>query len=100
MTWYEVYSGSSNLPELRLILDRTVMIRRLKSEVLTELPPKLRKIIYLKVPESKENNKALALFSRIQKLPNQMTQEDLKRAGFDDGMTKEGTYNLIYYLYI
>lgn len=85
-----MYSGSSNLAELRLILDRTVMIRRLKSEVLTELPPKLRKIIYLKVPESRENNKALRLFSKIQKLPNQITQIDLEKAGYDDDNTKEG----------
>ena len=85
-----MYSGSSNLAELRLILDRTVMIRRLKSEVLTELPPKLRKIIYLKVPESRENNKALRLFSQIQKLPNQITQIDLEKAGYDDDNTKEG----------
>ena len=40
-------SGSSNLEELQLRLRQTCMIRRMKKDVLTELPPKTRQIIYL-----------------------------------------------------
>jgi len=39
------YTGSSNLKELHYILTHSVMIRRLKQDVLTELPMKLRQKI-------------------------------------------------------
>jgi SWI/SNF-related matrix-associated actin-dependent regulator 1 of chromatin subfamily A len=41
------FSGASNLDELHRILRSRWMIRRMKSEVLTELPPKTRQIIEL-----------------------------------------------------
>lgn len=40
------YTGASNLDELQYILRKSLMIRRLKSDVLTELPEKTRQIIY------------------------------------------------------
>jgi SWI/SNF-related matrix-associated actin-dependent regulator of chromatin subfamily A-like protein 1 len=42
-------SGSSNLPELQEKLRSSIMVRRLKRDVLTELPPKRRQIIELPV---------------------------------------------------
>lgn len=39
--------GASNLPELQKKLRSTIMVRRLKSEVLKELPPKVRQVIEL-----------------------------------------------------
>lgn len=39
------FSGSSNLDELQDRLRSTIMVRRLKKDVLTELPPKRRQVI-------------------------------------------------------
>lgn len=44
-------ANEKNLPELQEILRKTIMVRRLKSEVLKELPPKNRQIIEIE-PES------------------------------------------------
>ena len=41
------YSGSSNLQELKLLLESKIMIRRLKTEVLQELPDKQRQLVIL-----------------------------------------------------
>ncbi|XP_066489145.1 SWI/SNF-related matrix-associated actin-dependent regulator of chromatin subfamily A-like protein 1 isoform X2 [Tiliqua scincoides] len=43
--WGWDYSGSSNLGELKLLLEESIMIRRLKSDVLSQLPPKQRKVV-------------------------------------------------------
>lgn len=44
---YETSDGGTNLDELRSYLRQLVMVRRLKSEVLKELPPKTRQVIEL-----------------------------------------------------
>lgn len=46
------YDGASNLQELQVRLRSSVMIRRLKSEVLTDLPAKMRQVIEFDDPES------------------------------------------------
>ncbi|XP_058388943.1 SWI/SNF-related matrix-associated actin-dependent regulator of chromatin subfamily A-like protein 1 [Diceros bicornis minor] len=45
MPWGWDYSGSSNLRELKLLLEEAVMLRRLKSDVLSQLPAKQRKMV-------------------------------------------------------
>lgn len=47
MPWGWDYSGATNMNELQLLLEETVMIRRLKSNVITQLPPKTRQMIIL-----------------------------------------------------
>lgn len=41
------FAGASNLEELQEKLRTSVMVRRLKADVLTELPPKRRQVVYL-----------------------------------------------------
>ncbi|KAG7464161.1 hypothetical protein MATL_G00184420 [Megalops atlanticus] len=45
LAWGWDYSGSSNLLELRLLLEESLMLRRLKSDVLSQLPAKQRKVV-------------------------------------------------------
>jgi len=48
------YSGASHLSELNLLLS-TVMIRRLKSDVLSDLPPKKRSAVYIQADANQLN---------------------------------------------
>lgn len=41
------FSGASNLAELQQVLRSTIMVRRLKADVLTELPAKMRQVVEL-----------------------------------------------------
>ncbi|VDP82769.1 unnamed protein product [Echinostoma caproni] len=45
--WGWDYSGCSNMSELQLLLEASVMIRRIKSDVLSQLPPKRRELVVL-----------------------------------------------------
>ncbi|KAM9346996.1 SWI/SNF-related matrix-associated actin-dependent regulator of chromatin subfamily A-like protein 1 [Symphorus nematophorus] len=45
MAWGWDYSGSSKLGELKLLLEECLMLRRLKSDVLSQLPSKQRKVV-------------------------------------------------------
>lgn len=48
------YDGAKNLPELHEILKKRVMIRRLKKDVLPELPAKTRKMVPFKLAKMSE----------------------------------------------
>ncbi|XP_064613753.1 SWI/SNF-related matrix-associated actin-dependent regulator of chromatin subfamily A-like protein 1 [Liolophura sinensis] len=47
LPWGWDFSGCSNMGELQLLLEEKLMIRRLKKEVLSQLPSKLRKMVLL-----------------------------------------------------
>jgi hypothetical protein len=75
--------GSSNEAELKLILESMVMIRRLKADVVNQLPTKCRQVIYIN-PDPKYASE----LSRIQKQNSileaqskdpMMSKEDLER---------------------
>ncbi|KAI9000270.1 P-loop containing nucleoside triphosphate hydrolase protein [Gaertneriomyces semiglobifer] len=44
------FTGSSNTHELHWFMEKTVLIRRLKKDVLSELPSKMRQCVYVEIP--------------------------------------------------
>ncbi len=52
--WGWRYDGATNLPELNQILRRECMIRRLKKDVLKELPDKDKRVDFYRLPRSQE----------------------------------------------
>ncbi len=68
-------SGSSNESELKMLLEGMVMIRRLKADVLDNLPSKLRELKYVEVnsqyePELRELDKQSAILEKEIKNPH------------------------------
>ena len=57
--WGWDFSGSSNSKELNEILTEQIMLRRLKRDVLTELPPKVNSVIPLEISNRSEYDKVL-----------------------------------------
>lgn len=68
------YSGASNLDELQTRLRQTVMLRRLKSDVLKDLPGKLRQIILIS-PDSAADQVNLenAAYQKYQDISKSLT---------------------------
>ncbi|XP_028992553.1 SWI/SNF-related matrix-associated actin-dependent regulator of chromatin subfamily A-like protein 1 isoform X2 [Betta splendens] len=56
--WGWDYSGSSNLGELKLLLEECLMLRRLKSDVLSQLPDKQRKVVTITIDGINTRTKA------------------------------------------
>ena len=60
--WGWDFSGASNLDELQVRLRQSVMIRRLKKDVLRELPPKRRILVPMEISNRKDYFMALKNF--------------------------------------
>ncbi|XP_021145955.2 SWI/SNF-related matrix-associated actin-dependent regulator of chromatin subfamily A-like protein 1 isoform X1 [Columba livia] len=67
MPWGWDYSRSSNLTELKILLEESIMIRRLKSDVLSQLPAKQRKVIVV-APEGISAKTKAALAAEAKKM--------------------------------
>lgn len=84
---YYDFSGSSKKFELNWLIKKTVMVRRLKRDVLTELPKKHRSEIYLKVKQKDLKplkglfNKWFVLNEKIKKL--EPGSDAIKKASFE-----------------
>lgn len=82
--WGWDWTGSSNLEELQGILRETLMVRRLKKDVLKELPPKRRQLITLDAAGDLEG-----FVSRESALSSKH-EDELERLRLDVEMLRDG----------
>lgn len=79
------FSGASNTDELNKVLRAQVMVRRTKREVLHDLPPKIRQVIELAIPdgESPELKAAVTrMFDGMEQAAANLAE--LKKIAFDE----------------
>ena len=72
---FGVFSGSSESQELFAVVSSSVMIRRKKKDVLTQLPPKQREQIFLEIPKAERNSKIQPIVQAMNDLPETETLE-------------------------
>ncbi len=83
--WGWDFSGASNLDELHNILRSTVMVRRLKEQVLAELPPKQRQVVEIPTNGStKIVNAQLESYERIEQLKAELAEAMIEAELTDD----------------
>ena len=84
------YSGSTCIDELNFLLNKTVMIRRLKKDVLTELPSKTRQKIPIKLNEDlrKKIVKKLESSFNKQKDIRSYVENKLQDMCFEEGIER------------
>ena len=87
--WGWVYDGSSNSKELREILLETCMIRRLKKDVLGELPPVTQNLVPFHLHDSDQEDYESAQKNFIEWL-RKLSPAKAKRAAKSQGLTKVG----------
>lgn len=79
LPWGWDYSGSSNLGELKLLLEEAIMLRRLKSDVLSQLPAKQRKMVVVNPGRISSRAKA-ALDAAAKEMTKDKTKQQQKEA--------------------
>lgn len=82
------YRGSDNIPELHELLKKTCMVRRLKSDVLKDLPDKIRRVIPVELSSTEEYRKANINF--VQWLRENYTGQSIEKAMRAIAITKIG----------
>ena len=73
------YKGFSNADELRILLESTIMIRRLKKDVLQDLPRKNRTIVSVSADLSLEDERLNSDFRNLLELGGQSRLQDKRK---------------------
>nr|GEV36771.1 SWI/SNF-related matrix-associated actin-dependent regulator of chromatin subfamily A-like protein 1 isoform X1 [Tanacetum cinerariifolium] len=93
---FGMYQGASNHEELHNLIKATVMIRRLKKEVLTELPVKRRQQVFLDLAD-KDMKQINALFCELEvikcKIKASSSQEEVESLKFKEKNIINKIYN-------
>ncbi|GMN55058.1 hypothetical protein TIFTF001_024180 [Ficus carica] len=80
---FGVYQGASNHEELHNLMKATLMIRRLKKDVLSELPTKRRQQVFLDLAE-KDMKQVNALFREAWKIKASTSKEEVDALKFSE----------------
>ncbi|XP_054168662.1 SWI/SNF-related matrix-associated actin-dependent regulator of chromatin subfamily A-like protein 1 [Oppia nitens] len=68
------YKGAKNLDELKILLEGTILVRRLKTQVLTQLTKKTREMILLKIDHMTDKEKTkLSNYSKVANISSSKT---------------------------
>ncbi|XP_019195250.1 PREDICTED: SWI/SNF-related matrix-associated actin-dependent regulator of chromatin subfamily A-like protein 1 isoform X2 [Ipomoea nil] len=92
---FGVYQGASNHEELHNLMKATVMIRRLKKDVLSELPVKRRQQVFLNL-EDKEMKCINALFCELEVVKSKIKSSQSKEEAESLKLTMNNLINKIY----
>ncbi|XP_076058003.1 SWI/SNF-related matrix-associated actin-dependent regulator of chromatin subfamily A-like protein 1 [Oratosquilla oratoria] len=78
--WGWDFTGSSHLEELHIILKARIMIRRLKGDVLDQLPAKQRMTVLLSLRHSSKDKSMLESMRKLQDAANELGRSSIKGA--------------------
>ncbi|KAL3534302.1 hypothetical protein ACH5RR_002763 [Cinchona calisaya] len=92
---FGVYQGASNHEELHNLMKATVMIRRLKKDVLSELPVKRRQQVFLDLGE-KEMRHVNALFRELEIVKSKIRSSQSKEEAESLKFLEKNLINKIY----
>ncbi|VFR01320.1 unnamed protein product [Cuscuta campestris] len=93
--FFGVYQGASNHDELHNLMKATVMIRRLKKDVLPQLPVKRRQQVFLNL-EEKEMKSINALFRELELVKGKIKSSQSKDDYESLKLTEKNLINKIY----
>ncbi|CAA7398605.1 unnamed protein product [Spirodela intermedia] len=92
---FGMYQGACNHEELHNLMKSTVMIRRLKKDVLTELPSKRRQQVFLEL-EEKDLKRVRALFCELEIIKRNIKESDSPEVTESLKISQRNTINKIY----
>ena len=94
------FNGASWMKELHYVLEKAFMIRRLKKEVLSELPDKRRQKIDIQPEESYVPRIRKILVEQLQEIRGKSKDQDKNFENMFSRTTEEFEVRMIYFIYI